>query len=145
MAYATLAEMLSRHNRAENPELTQITAPAGALAPDDARVRQALEEASGQMDLYIGTRHGLPLSGLRATEATDLSRMCCDIARYRLWDDRASEEVRKRYEDAVRFLEQVSAGRIRLGAGTDGTSARAKTSITSQPRRFTRDTMRGIY
>lgn len=145
MAYATLAEMLGRHNRTENPELTQLTALPGAAGPDETRIAQALDEASGQMDVYFGSRYDVPVSGLSDAQSAHLSQMCSDIARYRLWDDRASEEVRTRYEDALRFLEQVAAGKVHLGGGSGGSSGGAKASIKSGTRLFTRDTQQGVF
>jgi phage gp36-like protein len=121
--YTTVADFLARHNRADNPELTQLCPdPDDATEPDAVRLAQALTEASGQMDLYLGTHHDLPLTGLSDAQAADLARICCDIARYRLWADQASKEVRQRYDDATAFLEQAASGRIRLGASP--TSAR---------------------
>jgi phage gp36-like protein len=38
-----------------------------------------------------------------------LTRITCDIARYRLWEDRASDEVRRRYDDAVKLLTHISS------------------------------------
>jgi phage gp36-like protein len=40
---------------------------------------------------------------------------CCDITRYRLYKDRASEEVSKRYDEAVAWLTNVSKGIVQLG------------------------------
>jgi phage gp36-like protein len=37
-----------------------------------------------------------------------------DIARFRLWDQQAPEEVRRRYEDAIAQLKDVAAGRFAL-------------------------------
>ena len=44
-----------------------------------------------------------------------LVRLACDVARYRLWRDRASEEVRRRYEDAIKLLINISRGVVALG------------------------------
>lgn len=143
--YATLTDLLARHNRADNPELTQL-----AQNPDDpdephlVRLEQVLTEASGQMDLYLGTRHTLPIAGLSDAQAGDLSRLCCDIARYRLWADAASKEVRQRYEDAIGFLEQAAAGRVRLGHG-EPVIGRARASASGPARALTRSTLSGIF
>lgn len=142
--YATLDDLLERFNRADNPELAQ-------LVPDDSdppeadltRLEQALTEASGQMDLYLGSRHSLPLAGLSEAEAGDLARICCDIARYRLWADAASKEVRLRYEDAIGFLKDAAAGRIVLGAATQRVGL-AQVARSGPARVLTRDTLSGI-
>ncbi|WP_410908372.1 phage protein Gp36 family protein [Priestia sp. SIMBA_032] len=36
------------------------------------------------------------------------------MARYFAWPDQPSEEIRARYEDAIKFLELVSTGKIKL-------------------------------
>ncbi|PKG72983.1 DUF1320 domain-containing protein, partial [Shewanella sp. GutCb] len=41
---------------------------------------------------------------------------------YGLYDNGASEQVSKRFDDAVRFLEKVAAGKITLGITTQGES-----------------------
>lgn len=118
MAYATPAQLVERFDA--EYELTQLTG-AGSGSRDDERILLALEEASGQMDLYLGTRNALPLSGLGASQTAELERLCCDIARFRLWKDAASEEVRRRYDDAIRVLEQIAAGKVSLApAGASG-------------------------
>lgn len=143
--YATLDDLLARFNRADHPELTQLVPDDGSdpPEPDGARLEQALHEASGQMDLYLGTRHSLPLAGLSPTERVELTRLCCDIARYRLWADRASAEVRQRYEDAIHFLEQAAAGRVRLGIEPPR-RGRGEAVRHGPARRLTRETLDGL-
>lgn len=115
--YTTVEDFIARHNRPDNPELTQLVPdPDDDTAPDATRLEQALTEASGQMDLYLGAHHTLPLTGLSEAQTAELARLCCDLARYRLWADQASKEVRQRYEDAVAFLARTASGSIRLGA-----------------------------
>jgi phage gp36-like protein len=82
-------------------------------------IEAALAEASGQMDLYIGTRNTLPLSGLTEGQTADLARIACDIARYRLYADRATEEVRT-VEDYPTYVDVSGEGAIMvpIGGGT---------------------------
>lgn len=144
--YASTADMVARFDRPEQPELTQLIPLAGSspASVDLTRLAEVLAEASGQMDSYLGTRNALPLS-VSAEQAADLKRVCCDIARYRLWDDAASDEVRKRYEDALAFLKAVAAGDVVLGgADTSGAAAIARATLSSQPRRMTRDSLNGV-
>ncbi|MEG0323803.1 MAG: phage protein Gp36 family protein, partial [Raoultibacter sp.] len=44
----------------------------------------------------------------------DIKGPVLDLARYFAWPDQPSEEVRTRYEDAIKFLELVSIGKIKL-------------------------------
>lgn len=132
MAYATLADLTDRYGDAE---LTQLTDRAGAGAIDPAIAARALDDAAAEIDGYLAVRYALPL----ATVPTVLVRIACDIARYRLWDDRASDEVRRRYEDARRVLERIAGGDVSLGlpAASGAPLELAEASI-GNPRLFTR-------
>jgi phage gp36-like protein len=127
--YATLQQMLDRFDRIENPELTQLTSsPSGVR--DDARIESALDEADGEINTYIGSRYPIPLTGISESTAANLARLACDIARYRLWSVQSSEEVRRRYEDAIGVLVRIAKGELNIllttGTGTaSGASARA--------------------
>ncbi|MCK4099992.1 phage protein Gp36 family protein, partial [Acinetobacter radioresistens] len=45
---------------------------------------------------------------------SNLNRMACDIARYRLYYQQPTEEVRNRYKDAIKFLERVQDEKAHL-------------------------------
>lgn len=110
--YATVLDLTGRFGEREIEEL--VASDTGA--PDMARAEKALADGAAEIDAYLDGRYVLPLANVPAV----LPRLNCDIARYRLWDDQASEEVRARYEDAVRFLRAVAGGLISLGqAGED--------------------------
>lgn len=114
MPYATRAEMEARYGA---EELAQLTDRLGTgLVADDVLAR-ALADADAEVDAYLGGRYTLPLTSTPPV----LVRVACDIARYRLWADMASEEVRARYEDARRMLEQIASGAVRLGSLSAGT------------------------
>jgi phage gp36-like protein len=83
---------------------------------DDAVVDQALVDASAEIDTYVGAKNRLPLPSIPEV----LVRLCSDIALYRLSSDGASatEEKRKRYEDAVGLLRRVASGEVSLGLPT---------------------------
>jgi phage gp36-like protein len=108
MPYATQADLEDRFGA---DELTQLTDRVGAGVPDASIVARALADADAEINGYLASRYALPL----ATVPPVLVRIACDIARYRLWEDRASEEVRRRYEDARRMLESIAKGQVSLG------------------------------
>jgi phage gp36-like protein len=108
MPYAAQADLEARFGA---DELTQLTDRVGAGVPDAGIVARALADADAEIDGYLASRYALPL----ATVPPVLARIACDIARYRLWEDRASEEVRLRYEDARRTLESIAKGQVSLG------------------------------
>lgn len=110
MTYATQQDLIDRYGEEELIQLTDRTdPPQGAI--DATVVSRALEDADHEIDGYLAARYTLPL----ASTPQVLVRIACDIARYRLYDDRATEAVTQRYKDSVRFLEAVSRGQVTLG------------------------------
>lgn len=73
---------------------------------DSVKLTAATGEASAEMDTFIAVAYALPLPSTPAF----LKTVCCDIARYRLWDNSATEEVRNRYVDAVAWLKRLAKG-----------------------------------
>lgn len=145
MAYATLDQLITRFESPENPELSQLTGDGSGLV-DEARLSTALEEASGQMDLYIGTRHALPLSGIAAAHLEELARICCDIARYRLWgpSNAADTDVHTRYQDAIRVLEQIAKGTLSLAPSGESGAVGEAALATPLPSVFGRGPSGGL-
>lgn len=84
-----------------------------------ARLQAALNDASRQMDTSIARRYPLPLSD-QVIQAGPLPRICGTLARYLLMDDQADAEVSKRYELAIRWLEDLANGLAILGNGPVG-------------------------
>jgi phage gp36-like protein len=105
MSYALAADLRLRFGDAE----IDLMANRSSLGANVA-IEHALMDASNEIDAYLSGNHDLPLVSVPPM----LVRIACDIARYRLWSDRASEEVRQRYEDARRFLESLAKGAVRL-------------------------------
>ena len=59
-----------------------------------------------------------------------LVRVACDVARYRLWDVRASETLRDRYRDAVKLLAMLANGTTVLeGMATAATPAAGAVAV----------------
>lgn len=130
--YITETEFEARFGADELAQLSEAT-----------DFKAAATDASNTIDGYLATRYTLPLSSVPAT----VKAWAGDIARYRLWDDRAPEEVRRRYEDAIRQLEQLARGLFGLPPGADGVKpVGGGTSFAgfSAERTFTADTLRGF-
>lgn len=108
MSYATAADLALRFGEAE---LAQLADPLHTGEPDAAVLALALADADAEIDGYLAARYQLPLPSVPAV----LVRVACDVARYRLWADRASDEVRRRYEDASKLLTNLSKGVVALG------------------------------
>jgi len=73
-------------------------------------VKDAIQDATEEINGHIGDRYPLPLPNV----PSNLKRMACDIARYRLYFEQPTEEVRKRYEDAIAFLKRVADNKAHL-------------------------------
>lgn len=101
--YATEADMVKRFAD-DIEELKLMHADAAAS------INEALQDAAEEINGYIGGRYPLPLPNV----PSNLNRMACDIARYRLYYHQPTEEVRNRYKDAIKFLERVQDEKAHL-------------------------------
>ncbi|EKE75189.1 gp436 family protein [Gallaecimonas xiamenensis] len=106
--YAALADMQARFGEVELVDLTDRT---GTGAIDQAVLDNALDDAAATIDGYLGARYPLPL----ATVPAVLTRVACDLARYYLYDERATEAVTKRHDDALKMLRSIGDGTVTLG------------------------------
>ena len=103
---------------------------------------QIENEAASLVDGYLAARYTLPLVNVPAM----VQALTADVARYRLWDERAPEEVRRRYEDALAQLRDLSRGLITLPPDAAGVPATAPTNFGgySTDRVFTAETLAGF-
>jgi len=101
--YATLQDLIDRFGERE---IEQLTSRMAMDVIDNAAVTRAVADAGDEIDCYLAVRYTLPLR----TVPPLVCRLTCDVARYRLYDDAATEEVRRRYDDAVSLLERLAAG-----------------------------------
>lgn len=112
MPYCTQADLIERFGEAE---LLALARDETGTAIDTAVVERACDDASGEIDGYVSAAgYTVPL----ATVTRIITAYACDIARYRLYDEHASEQVQKRYDDAVKFLVRVANGTVKLGIST---------------------------
>ena len=97
--YATRDDMVKRYS------LTEVSQLERYLSGGES-VDAALADAGSIIDGWIGAKYAIPLE----YPPDNIKIFVCDIARYLLWKSRASEEVHRRYEDAISFLKGVSKG-----------------------------------
>ncbi|MGQ0529990.1 MAG: phage protein Gp36 family protein [Panacagrimonas sp.] len=127
----------------------EIAAADAALAS----ITVTLVRADAEMDTYFARRgYTLPLSAVQFPVLCTWAR---NIARYHAQPqrDKTNEEsgrIERDYRSTLRTLELVAAGKLSLGAG-DPISAVAQAeaedgaiSICSEPRVFSRGTLRGL-
>ena len=80
------------------------------------RLQQAIDEAESLANSYIERRHPVPIAPVPPT----LRRMVGDICYYLLHGEQVTDEVRKRYEQAMSWLRDIGAGRALLESGATG-------------------------
>ena len=97
--YATRDDMVKRYGLAEVSQLERYLTGSESV---DA----AIADAGSIIDGWIGARYAVPLE----YPPDNIKIFVCDIARYLLWKSKASEEVRRRYDDAMSYLKGVSKG-----------------------------------
>lgn len=139
MAYSTLDDILKMLSEAD---LIELTAENGVDVYDPLVVERAIEDADAEINGYVGTRY----TAARDPVPPVLRKYSVDIAIYGLYCRRQleNETWRKRYEDAVRYLELVAQGKISLGDGDAEPGAVNHAPQISGPRRvFSRNSMRG--
>lgn len=108
MTYATQADLETRF---KNQELIELTDEANLGVIDAAAVAVALADADAEINSYLAGRYSLPLT----QTSPELVRLACDITRYKLYDARATELVKARYDDAIAKLRDVAKGVASLG------------------------------
>lgn len=117
---------------ASRADLHALGLPEAVLASiPDVEQEAALEAASALADSYLRARYDLPL----ASWGRGLTRAVALIAAYDLMSRRGydptrpgQENVRMRYEDAIRWLEGVAAGKVDPGV-EDATPEVSSTAV----------------
>lgn len=102
MGYAARVDLERRFSVEEIANLEDNAEPGA--------VNEALSDADEEANSYVAVRYGLPLPSV----PKPLKVAVCDIARFRLYKDRPTEEVKYRYEKALEWLKGVARGSILL-------------------------------
>ena len=97
--YATRDDMVKRYS------LTEVSQLERYLTGGES-VDAAIADAGSIIDGWVGAKYAVPLE----YPPDNIKIFVCDIARYLLWKSKASEEVRRRYDDAMSYLKGVSKG-----------------------------------
>ncbi|MEN8293785.1 DUF1320 domain-containing protein [Acinetobacter radioresistens] len=101
--YATRADMEVRFGVNEISNLK-------AMQTVENAIEQALQDAAEEIDSYVAVKYQLPLPEVPST----LKRIACNIARYRLYFQRPTEEVENRYKAEIDFLKRIADGKATL-------------------------------
>ena len=105
-------------------ELIQLTDRNNYGVIDVAILAKALTNAEAKINSYL-TAYLLPLASIPA----NFELIACDIARYYLFKDAVPNAVKDRYDNAIKYLEQVGRGTIALSVGITGISTAINESI----------------
>ena len=73
----------------------------------------ALSDASEKMNSYLSIRYKTPLN-----KTEHLKLVCADIARYLLYMNEPTDEVEARYKEAIKWLQDVGAGKANVTFNT---------------------------
>jgi phage gp36-like protein len=140
LAYATLQDLITRFSERRLIQLTDRFVPPAEVI-DESVTAEAIQHAGDLIDGYVRAIYALPFQTVPAL----LNGLACDIAYFRLFQE-PTDEARKRYDDALRTLRDISAGKIKLPVA-DGQDAPSRPDViraTAQPRLFNRDSLRGL-
>jgi len=116
MSYSVQDDILEQISEAE---LIDLTDDEGAGSVDTSAVARAIADADAEIDGYCATRYTVPFLPVPVM----IRKLSVDIAIYNLYSRRGKgmgdivpEDREKRYNNAIRFLRDVSKGLISLGA-----------------------------
>lgn len=139
MPYATPQQLVDRFGEVQLGRLADRDR-TGEL--DAAVLSAAIADADQEIDAYLATRYRLPLDPVPGR----ITALSCDIAFYRLHAAAAPDDVRKRYEDALRVLRDLADGRAALDQGglQPETSGGGSADYAGPPRVFDRRTLEGF-
>ena len=141
MIYATTADLESYLGTQAYERLCDRD-DSGAV--DTSDVEDGLSRASSYADSYIAK--WIPAIIAAATVPRMLVQHVLDLAVYFIAGNDATEDMRTRYEDALRWLRDVQSGRATLDVPPvgEGESASYAPSFCSNRRELTRRTLRAI-
>lgn len=110
MSYATLQDLIDRFGTEELVQLTDRASIPPAQV-DETVITKALTDADAEIDGYLAARYSLPLASIPHR----LVKVAADMARFYLHGKAADETIRNAYDDAVKWLVNVSKGVVQLG------------------------------
>jgi len=143
MPYIERAGLEQRFGVAEIADLLDDDNSGAESAEETTSLTRACEDATAMIDGYLSSRYTLPLASV-----PDLVvGWAADIARFRLWDEHAPEEVRRRYDDVLAQLRDLARGLLSLPPGADGGAAGVagfSSDGYSADRVFTMDELKGF-
>lgn len=139
MAYATYDDMIAQWGLIE---VTRSSDRDGDDVADVGVVEKALDDATAEIDSYIAVIYKLPINPVPFI----LTTHCGAMALYRMSLDGGSytKEKRQRYEDALKWLQAVAAGKASLDGAVQPPTKGGTVFVFAEPREYTRTKLSGI-
>jgi phage gp36-like protein len=135
----TKQEMIDRYGDQALIDLTDHIEPYTNTIVDPV-LNAAILDATAQVTSFIAGRYRLPL----ASTPNALKRPVATIVYYILHKTRVTDDARKEYEDALRYLSQISRGEVRLDIeGQEPSSAPADARVEGPEGIFSRESLKG--
>lgn len=121
-AYTSIQDMVLAYGETHIKDISnRDDCPPGAvLVRNDSALIQAINEASGEVDKYLGKRFVLPLTLCGGCPPPLLRRLTSAIARWMLFTVVKPDEVQKEYDQAIKNLTDIAEGKLTLQC-PDGT------------------------
>lgn len=140
--YLARADLSDRMSEAE---LVQMTDDVGSGMVDVGVVDEAILGAEAEIDGYVGGRYPLPLAAVPPL----LTRLAKDLTVWNLYGRRklADESVGERYKAAVKLLERIASGQVKLplpDAAAPAAEVGGAVFVSGPERQFTRDRLQGL-
>jgi phage gp36-like protein len=140
VSYATIQDANDMYG--EDYVLTSVDRDSDG-EPDTTALTKALSKASSEIDSYLGVRYNVPLT----TVPEIIKGYTIDIAIYKCSSGPAAgltEEKRQRYDDAIKWLINLSKGVTSLGLEETDADTEHRPVIEAETRLFTRSKLRGL-
>lgn len=96
-------------------------------------ITQTIAAAERLIDSYLSPRYTLPLPQ-NLVDNSPLLTYCNHIVRFMLMDDRTTDEVDKRYDQAMKWLRDVSMNKASLGADDTAVASSAGRMVSRRGR-----------
>ena len=122
MAYCSIQDLIARFGETE---LVELTDEQNLGVIDEEQIAQVISDVDGFIDGYLSGRYTLPLASIPAS----LTRAACHLVRYDLYDD-PPPHVQKRFDQALAWLRDLSAGRGSLGINQDGSQPATSDTVS---------------
>ncbi|SHG64853.1 Mu-like prophage protein gp36 [Pantoea sesami] len=115
---------------------------------DEEKIQRAIDDTDAEINSFLAKRYQLPLN--LTTLPSPLRRAAVSIAFY--WmserDSQITDEIQKRYDDALRTLREIASGTRDLGVPSDTQVPETDTGklivVSDNRRLFTRNSLKDV-